>query len=337
VRARRTHRALAGLLVIAPFALLLLSRLVWPDVPAVLPTHWTGPGEVDATTAGATYLGVVVSISGFCAMVGALTALFVSVVPDVWSRWIMTLLGAVAAGAASAYGITAWAVHLASGETDDVGPVWGLAFLLVAAGWGGLVYAVHGRRIPDRQEVLDRIPERDRVVPVTDPAPEAWQTQVRSRLLTGTSVFVLAVFVAVFVLVGMTDAWWAAVLLLVLGLALAAFVLAWSRIEVRADAEGWTVRSGVLPVRLRHVPAGEVVGVSRIDLDPMAWGGYGLRGLPGRTAYVVRGGPAVVVHDHVGHRLAIEIPEGEAVAEAGARVLRRSAGQALARQSPATP
>lgn len=335
--ARRPHRALAGLLVIAPFALLLLSRLVWPDVPAVLPTHWTGPGEVDATAAGATYLGVVVSISGFCAMVGALTAVFASVVPDVWSRWVMGLLGAVAAGAAAAYGITAWAVHLAAGEPDDVGPVWGLAFLLVAAAWGWLVYAVHGRRIPERQEVLDRIPERDRVVPVTDPEEEVWQTRVRSKLLAGTSVFVLAVFVAVFVLVGMSDAWWAAAVLLLVGLALAAFVLAWSRIEVRADAAGWTVRSGLLPVQLRHVPAGEVVGVSRIDLDPMAWGGYGLRGLPGRTAYVVRGGPAVVVHQHTGHRLAIEISEGEAVAEAGARVLRRSAGRALARQGTSAP
>lgn len=329
---RRPRRALAGLLVILPFALLLLSQLVWPEPPPELPTHWTGPGEVDAATEGSTYLGVVSSISGFCAMVGALAAVLSTFVTHVWSRWLLTALGAVAAGAASSYGLAAWGTVIAGGRAGEVGVVWGLGAVPVALLWGWLVYAVHGLRVPELQEVLDRIPERDRVVPVADTTEESWQTEVGSRLLVGTAVFVVVVFVGIGALVASTDAVAPAVVVAVPGLALGGYVLAWSRIRVRADGSGLTIRSAVVPVRLRHVPAEEVLGVSRIDLDPMAWGGYGLRGVPGRTAYVVRGGPAVVVHRRTGHRLAIEVTEGEEVAEAGARVLRRCAGRALVPQ-----
>jgi ABC-type glycerol-3-phosphate transport system permease component len=326
---RRPRRALAGLLVILPFAVLLLSRLVWPDPPPELPTHWNAPGEVDSTTAGTTYLGVVLGVSGFCAVLASLVSPLSAFVADAWSRWVLTLLGAVGAGAASSYGLAVVGTALANGRAGEVGLVWGLGAVLVAAVWAWGVYAAHGRRVPPRAEVLERIPERDRVVPVADGPGETWETEVGSRLLTGTAVFVAVVFGVCGALVVTTDAVAPAVVLVLLGLVLAGYVLAWSRIRVRADAEGLTIRSAVLPLRLRQVPAAEVLGVSRIDLDPMAWGGYGLRSVPGRTAYVVRGGPAVVVHRATGHRLAIEVTAGEEVADAGARVLRRSAGRAL--------
>jgi hypothetical protein len=133
-------------------------------------------------------------------------------------------------------------------------------------------------------------------------------------LVAGESL-VLAVFVA---LVGGTTA---------------ALALAWSAVRLHVDAEGLTVRSKVLPVRVSRVPAEEVVGVETLDLDPMRWGGVGLRALPDRTAYIVDGGPGIVVWKRDGRRLALQVTEGEQVAAAGARALLRAAGQRLGESS----
>src|SRR5690606_26517641 len=165
-------------------------------------------------------------------------------------------------------GLAAWGTVIAGGRAGEVGVVWGLGAVPVALLWGWLVYAVHGLRVPELQEVLDRIPERDRVVPVADTTEESWQTEVGSRLLAGTAVFVAVVFLGIGILVASTDAVAPAVVVAGPGLVLGGYVLAWSRIRVRADGAGLTIRSAVVPVRLRQVPATEVLGVSPIDLDP---------------------------------------------------------------------
>ncbi|HLS45428.1 MAG TPA: hypothetical protein VK045_08330 [Ornithinicoccus sp.] len=67
----------------------------------------------------------------------------------------------------------------------------------------------------------------------------------------------------------------------------------------------------------------------------MKWGGIGLRWLPDRTAYIVRGGPGIVVHRASGRRFAVEVTEGQEVAEVGTRALLLSAARAAAGGSSA--
>lgn len=324
----RPRRGMGGLMAILPFALLLLSSMKWPAGSEELPTHWSSTLPDDYTSASGFFV-VALTISGLCAVLAALVALLSRAIPSTWSRWIVTGLAAVGAGAASAYALTAIATAQA-GDPSTVGWTWPMLAIAVGLLWGLLTYLVHGRLIPTRQQVIDRVPERDRVVPVRDDAPVQWETVVGSSLLVGLAIFVWVVFVVVVVLMLADGAGWPAWLMGVLGLFGGAFALAWSKVVVRVDAAGLTIRSALLPWRLLQIPADQVVGVQLADLDPMQWGGVGLRMLPDRTALVVKGGPGIVVHRANGRRFAVEITEGPEVAAAGAEALRTNAGRTVA-------
>lgn len=310
-----------------PFAVLLAASLLGPGVPERLPTHWSGSG-VDGTASGEAFFSVALTITGLVAILAALVAVLSMLVPSTWSRWILSGLAALGAGAAAAY-LLALTGTAQSGDPMGVTSIWGLAAVAVALLWGWITYAVHSRAVLERRALVEAVPERSRVVPVTEQDATRWATAVRSSTLIGTAAFTVVVFaVAVALLLSRGDPL-SATVLAVLGLALSGFTVAWASIEITVDETGLTVRSAVLPVTLRRVPNSEVLGVQTADLDPMAWGGYGLRATPARTAYIVRGGPGIVVHRASGRPLALEIPEGQEVADAGARALLLSAGQAL--------
>lgn len=328
-RGLRARRALGAALAMLPFGVVLLLPVLTGPPPPVLPTHW-GLDGVDGFSTGAGFLGAVTGLAGFCAVLAALSSLLWALVPDYVSRWLVTAAAAVGAGAAGAYLLTLVGLRTAGGDPEQVGAGWPVASMLLAAGWGWVAYLAHGRGRVDRQAVVESVPERDRVVPLPQgPAPE-WETSVGSGLLTGTAVFVAAVSVVVTVLMGWSGGWFAALALGVPVLGLAGYVLAWSRVRVRVDAAGLTLVSERWPVRLRHIGAREVVGVSSAEIDPMRWGGYGLRAVPGRTAYVVSGGAGVVVYRDCGSLFAVEVTQGQLVADAGAEALRSAAGRALA-------
>lgn len=314
-----------------PFLVLLLVATVW-ETPERVPTHWSADLP-DGFSTGAGVFTVTVSVAGFCAAAAALVTLLASFLPVLLSRWLLTAFAGVGAAAAGTYVAATWGTRVA-GAPERVHLVWALAPLAVALFWAWLAFLLHRPDPVDRDAVLETVPERARVVPVGgDVAP--WATVLHSGVLLGTAVFVALVMTLTTVLSWTGSAWFGAVMGL-LSVATTLYVLVWSRVEVRVDEVGLTIRSRValLPVRLLRVPAGDVVGVETRDLDPMRWGGVGLRWLPGRTAYIVRGGPGIVVHRVSGQLLGIEVTEGEGVAAAGARALLRSAGRALTAVRP---
>ncbi len=328
---QRARRGLAGALAIAPFAMLLVSTLLWPEPPPLLPSHWSSDRPDELVTGGA-FFSVALTVAGLCAILAALVALLSRAVPASWSRWLIAALALVGSAAAASYAVAVLAT-LSTGDPGQVGVGWPLLGVLLGLAWATLTYVVHARRVPSRAELVDRIPERDRVVPAAVPAtgrpePVRWGTTVGSRLLTALAVFVWVVIAVALTILVRDGQTWSAVLLGVLGLGGGLFALAWSRVDLGVDDSGLTVRSAVLPITLLQVPAEEVLGVGAADLDPMAWGGYGLRALPDRTAYIVAGGPGLVVHRTDGRRLAVEVTEGELVATAGARALLTAAGRA---------
>lgn len=327
----RTRRGLGGLVVILPFAGLLVSTLVWPQAPDLVPTRWTGV-RPETLSAGQLVFSVCLTVAGLAALLAALISAMRRFVPAMLSRWLLTVLGVAGGGAGATYAMACLGTWLA-GDPAQVHVLWALASLVLAAGWGVLTYVVHGRSVPPHAELLARIPERDRVRPLRPGEPVVWAAGSGSRLLTGIAVFVFATFgVCVGVMLSTGDPF-TATLLGVLGLGLSVFVLAWSRITVRVDQEGLRVHSALLPWCLTDIPPEEVIGVQALDLDPMAWGGYGLRVLPGRTAYVVTGGEGIVVHRTDGRRFAVEVTDGDAAE--GARALLRVAGEALSAAGPA--
>jgi hypothetical protein len=333
VSSPRSRRLLAGLLAIAPLAALLALAPVLPP-PGAVPAHWGVGGDVDRVMSGTALLGTTLTLTVISALTAGLVAGLSRLVTPRWSRVVLAGCAAVGAGAAAVYVLTVLGVR-AGGSADAVTAWWALAAFPVAAGWSWLTYAVHGEHRPPLAEVLDTVPELDRVVPVTGAAPGVpWRSDTTSPSLRWVGVFVAAVAVAVVVLlVGSGDGWVPALLLGVPGLALALVVHSLAQVRAEVDAEGLRLRPLHLPVTVLRVRAEDVVGVGVADLDPLAWGGWGLRWLPDRSAYIASGGPGLVVHRRSGRRLAVELTEGALAAAAGRQALRAVAGQALAGES----
>ncbi len=327
------RRALAGLLAILPLAALLLLVVLLPP-PEWVPTHWGG-ARPDGWTSGPAFLSGVLTVTVLCAVAAATTAVLQRAVPEAWSRWVVTTAAALGWGAVLVYGLTVWRTMLDG--PGGVAEVWALLAVAAALGAGVVAHVVHGRRVPTAEELRDRIPERARVQAARGRAVrpvEAWGTQVRSTTLTVIGWGMLGVVVGVGALaVAVGESLALLALLAVVGGGAALLALAWSAVRVHVDEDGLQVRSRMLPVRVARVAAEDVVGVEVLDLDPMRWGGVGLRALPDRTAYIVDGGPGIVVWKRDGRRLALQVTEGDAAARAGARALLQAAGQRLGESS----
>ena len=217
---------------------------------------------------------------------------------------------------------------------DRVGDGWILLALLAGLLLGILVYVVHGRRTPSAKELAALVPERSRVQPLRGRAArpvEPWATEVSSGMLRVMGWVLLGVMLVVAVVIGLAgQSIWLSLVLVVTALGTGGVALAWSKVRISADADGLTIRSLVLPVRVSRTPAENIAGADVQVLDPMKWGGIGLRALPDRTAYIVdSGGPGIVVYKRDGRRLALQITEGDPAARAGARTLLQAAGQRL--------
>lgn len=333
----RHRRALAGLWAILPLPAMLAALSLLP-VPPVVPERWAGP-TADGYATGPGFAATLLTTVVVVALLAAGTALLRRVVPPAWSRWAVAVLAAVGWGAVAFYALTVWRVGVDG--ADRVGEGWALlaALLALVAGWAG--YAVHGHREPPLAQLLATVPERARVQAVRGRAVrplEPWSTALSSRTLRVIGVAVPVLLGAVAVWQYLAGSLLLTALLVVVGLGTGLLALAWSSVVLTVDEDGLRIRSQVLPVQVSHVPAARVVGVEVRDLDPMRWGGVGLRAQPERTSYIVdqAGGPGLVVHRRDGRRLALQVTEGAAAARAGARTLLQAAGQRLGQAPPQT-
>lgn len=333
----RHRRALAGLWAILPLPALLGALTVLP-IPPVVRYRWAGPASMGYAT-GPGFASTLLTAVVVVALLAAGTALLRRVVPAAWSRWAVAVLAAVGWGAVALYVLSVWRVGGAG--AGQVGEGWALLAVLLALGAGGVGYAVHGRQQPPLAQVLAMVPDRARVQALRGRAVrplEPWGTELQSRTLRVIGWGVMVLLLAVAVWQFMMGSLLLTVLLVLVGLGTGLIALAWSSVVLTVDEDGLRIRSQVLPVQVSHVPAGWVVGVEVRDLDPMRWGGVGLRALPERTSYIVdqAGGPGIVVHQRDGRRLALQVTEGDTVARTGARTLLQAAGQRLGQEPPQT-
>lgn len=329
----RHRRALAGLWAILPLPALLAALTLLP-VPPVVPRHWAGPAA-DGYATGPGFASALLTTVVLVALFAAGTALLQRVVPPAWSRWALAFLGALGWGAVSFYVLIVWRVDVVG--AGQVREWWLLLAALLGLGAGAVGYAVHGRRWPGLAEVLARVPERARVQALRGRAVrplQPWSTELDSRTLRVIGVGVLVVLGAAAGWQLVAGSLALAVLLLLVGLGTGLLALAWSSVALSIDLDGLRIRSRVLPVQVSHVAAERVAGVEVQDLDPMRWGGVGLRPAPERTSYIVdqAGGPGLVIHQRDGRRLALQVTEGDAAARTAARTLLQAAGQRLGQE-----
>ncbi|MEK0372257.1 hypothetical protein [Corynebacterium mastitidis] len=101
--------------------------------------------------------------------------------------------------------------------------------------------------------------------------------------------------------------------LLPAGLLVFLLTLATASWQVRADAQGLTVRSLMRWPRLR-VAAREIERAEVADLSPADWGGWGWRVSPRRRALMLRGGPGLRVRHAGGAVTEVSCPDAEQAA-----------------------
>lgn len=328
------RRALAGLWAILPLALILLTMVALPP-PDRVPTGWDG-GLPSEFMTGPALASLLVTVTVLAAVVAGGSSVLVRIVPASWARWVLALAAVAGWGAWLLYLVTVWRV--AAVGADQVREGWWLLAVAGALLAGGIGYAVHGRRRPTAAQLDASVPERARVRAVRGRAVqpvEPWATDVSSRTLRVIAWAAALLFGSVLVAVLLAgESWLLAAVVAVVGVGTWGLALAWSAVRYLVGPDGLQVRSRALPLRVLQVPAEEIAGVEVQVLDPMRWGGVGLRPLPDQTSYIVdEGGPGLVVHQRDGRRLALQVTEGDAVARAGARSLLRAAGQRLGETS----
>jgi hypothetical protein len=301
--------------LIAPITLGLAGaalQLAWlPTLPEPVAVHWS-PGGPDQTGPAwqLTLLTLVVGLAAPAVFtVVALLALrrgpfsptvkLTAVVP---LFTVMVVAGAATVSLGVQRGIAS-AAH-----APDITPAVPLVLAsgLIAAALGWLALPRAARRDDDV-----RAGE-----PLTLTAQEraVWVGRARPRPATsiGLGATVGALVVAGVFLIGATDLRTLPVLLvpIVLGLAFVAF-LDW---RVRVDASGLVVRSilGFPTIRVRPE---EIERVGTLDVAPMSYGGWGLRGVPGGTiAVVTRAGEGVVVGRRHRGDLVVTVDDARAAA-----------------------
>ena len=314
----RTSSAVVAAL--APAALLVVVALVvGPRLGDTIARHWSGDGPADGFSGTWSSFAVVATI------VAALTA--VSIVAALTRRGRPSRL--IAGGAASFAGLAActWvatALATAAAPTPEEAVAgWTPALTLPGLAWGVVVgWLATGsgvRALPD-EELDDRASVR--------PADLRPGERLAWSGTTGSPVFVVmgSVLMALAIVVGVvlfaTGASSVVVHAAVLFLAGAA-VLALGRVRLTVDRRGVRLVSALLGIRLLRVRLADVAGVETETLDPLSWGGWGLRVSKRGTAYVTGRRPGIVVRRRDGSAVAVTIDYAESAASVAAALAAR--------------
>jgi hypothetical protein len=92
--------------------------------------------------------------------------------------------------------------------------------------------------------------------------------------------------------------------------ALTAGVLAW--VQVTVDSRGLRIGLGPWAWTVKSIPIVSVASASAQSIDAADWGGWGYRVMPGRSAVVLRSGPAIVLELTDGRRFAVTVDDPQA-------------------------
>ena len=136
-------------------------------------------------------------------------------------------------------------------------------------------------------------PQVERVAPAMTLQPgqrTAWSSMLRNNWLIGLS-FAVIILGPLLMFAPHTPLWLLAVVVIV-GLG----TLALSSIRVSAGTDGLSVRYGYLPWPSTTIDLHQIKEASVIDVDPVAWGGWGYRGtltFMHQAAVVLRSGPGI--------------------------------------------
>lgn len=301
------RRAVVGVLGLVPTVIVLGTAAAWwSKLPDRLPTHWSGVTEPDGFTSRSGTLALTLAF----AVVGAVSC----VAASWWHLRNPSLARGIAAMAASVAGLFAatWLVSgltvLAASSAEDAILGWRLALLPAGLAWGlvglllpGGASAARRRAAAERAARAESAPRR-----VIGPGERvSWSVVLVPRWLVAVAVGALVLLVVLAFFVPST-------IPAVVPVAVVAVVF--SRIEITVDHRGLRVVAGLVRVPIKRIPLEQVDQARAEDIRPADWGGWGYRIVPGRSALVLRAGPALVVEQRDGRRFAATVDDPEPAA-----------------------
>ncbi|MBG0568379.1 DUF1648 domain-containing protein [Actinoplanes aureus] len=287
----------AAALVWLPVAVIAATWAMWSgELPTRVATHWGTSGAPDRFSSTTGFWVTLLAI-GIVAGLTALTAAVATLRAGAPAEADVARFLLIGAGAAAGAVAGMWVATATAALANPADPRLGWRFLWFVAGlaWGLVVRAAAGRF---SRPVLPAAPGVDPLdLGPTERA--AYSTTLRSPLITGVTL-ASAALVAVLAATVQPGLWLVAAIPLLAG-------LTFGRIRVTADRRGLRLVAGLVGVPLKHIPLTDIATAEAADINPLEWGGWGYRVLPGRAALVLRGGPALVLHLRDGHRFAVTL------------------------------
>ncbi|SJM66093.1 hypothetical protein [Gulosibacter sp. 10] len=305
---RTARKTFAILLLWLPAAVIPVTWALWRSrLPRELPSHWSASGPADSATDGATLFAWLLGVALAAAAVG--TALLLAPLKGKWTqRAIGGLAGSTVALVLGLWLMsTATALDVADPYTVELGP-W-IIPSMVAPLYGLLPVAL----LPKGDSPPVGVAEPERVEPLRLREGEsvAWSRTISSWLFVAVAVLTLAIGVPSYLPAildgGLRTVGWTIIPYLA-GLLL---VLLFCAYRVTVDWRGFRVTSMLLGIPLKRVAAEQLVEVEVATLEPMDWGGWGFRIMPGRSAIILRKGPGLVLTQADGRQFAITLKRPE--------------------------
>ena len=273
-------------------------------LPSPLATHWTIDGHANGTMTFGSFLtlAVVMSLGLWLFGLVAVLAGRSDRVRFRAERAAMAWCCGTTAFMAGVLGITV----LLNLDTAQAGETHFAPALIVPVLAVGLLGALAGWMLAGPVPDLPGVPAHQvgsiAAVPLAPGANPVWQHHQRSLVLGGMSI---GLGVAGLVLVVVNP---------VLGVVLVVCALVTAplaSINAVVDAGGLSVRFGPFGWPCKRVPLERIAAVEATEVEPLEWGGWGYRILPGSSAVVLRRGPAIVVALTDGRRFAVTVDDPE--------------------------
>jgi hypothetical protein len=290
IRRRRVVAAMLGAFLPAA-GIAVTAAVSGGSLPDTVPIHWSGLGEPDAFASTWTLLRWTL---GTAVMAGAVASGAVAVIRRRTSAAGLVALAAGLGGVACAVWLTSVATTLPASDPYTARLGWHVLWIPAAIAWAAMFSWLVGR-IDNHDVPTSAAPDR------SSGSRTAWVTVLRSELFVSVCLIAAGV-IAVIALTTEPTIW------PLVCVPLAAMLL-FSNVRVIVDRRGLRLLAGPFSTPLKSVPLADIVTAEAVHIDPLKWGGWGYRVIPGRSALVLRTGPGLVLRLRDGRRFAVTVDD----------------------------
>jgi hypothetical protein len=276
-----------------PATVVAATAAVFRDrLPDVLPVHWSGFGEADRFVSGRSLLWWML---GTAVSAGAVSVAAIAAVRRRASAMGVVALAAGVGAVAGGVWLTSAGTTLAADEPGTARLGWHVLWIPAAVTWA----VVYSRLVGGvcRYTRPASVP----VVAGQSSGRAAWVAVLRSGLFVTVPLAAAGVIVAV----GLT----VEPLILPLVVVPVVVLLLFNDLRVIVDRRGLRLIAGPFATVLKRIPLAEIVAAQAAHVDPMRWGGWGYRVMPGRSALVLRAGPGLVLRLTDGRQFAVTVDD----------------------------